>query len=86
MAIRENRIKNVAMRIIIDIRERKRKPKLKDFIQIYRNKLSAIDNLDERSEVKKDFQNKFKTLYGGHVDENQEDVKFNRVMSNFDRI
>jgi len=37
-ATRENALKNVVMRIIIDIRERKKKPKLRDFIALYRGK------------------------------------------------
>lgn len=37
-ATRENALKNVAMRIIIDIRDRKKKPKLRDFIKLYSTK------------------------------------------------
>ena len=37
-AYRENCLKNVVMRIIIEIRERKKKPKLSDFIAVYREK------------------------------------------------
>ena len=37
---RENALKNVVMRIIIDIRERKKRPKLHDFIAVYREKKS----------------------------------------------
>jgi cobalamin biosynthesis protein CbiG len=44
MALRENKLKNVAMRIIIDIRDRKRKPKLRDFIQKYKEKLAHTDD------------------------------------------
>jgi hypothetical protein len=83
MALRENKLKNVAMRIIIDIRERKRKPKLKDFIGKYKEKLNSTD--DQRG-AKEEFQRKFKLLYGGGNDENTEDVKFNKLMSNFDRV
>ena len=35
---RENALKNVVMRIIIEIRERKKRPKLSDFIAVYREK------------------------------------------------
>ena len=83
MALRENKLKNVAMRIVIDIRERKRKPKLRDFIQKYKEKLATTD--DKRA-AKEEFQRKFRMLYGGSNDENAEDVKFNKLMSNFDRI
>ncbi len=37
-AYRENSLKNVVMRIIIEIRERKKRPKLADFIAVYREK------------------------------------------------
>ena len=37
-AYRENCLKNVVMRIIIEIRERRKKPKLTDFIAVYREK------------------------------------------------
>ena len=37
-ANRENALKNVVMRIIIEIRERKKRPNLADFIAIYREK------------------------------------------------
>ena len=37
-AARENSLKNVVMRIIIEIRERKNRPKLSDFIAVYREK------------------------------------------------
>ena len=41
-AIRENSLKNVVMRIIIEIRERKKRPKLADFIKVYREKNSGV--------------------------------------------
>lgn len=41
-AIRENSLKNVTMRIIIEIRERKKRPKLGDFISVYREKKQEI--------------------------------------------
>ena len=36
--LRENALKNVIMRIVIEIRERKKRPKLSDFIAVYREK------------------------------------------------
>ena len=35
---RENALKNVIMRIVIEIRERKKRPNLSDFVAIYREK------------------------------------------------
>ena len=37
-AKRENVLKNVVMRIVIDIRERKKRPKLSDFLKVYKEK------------------------------------------------
>jgi hypothetical protein len=71
MALRENRLKNVALRIIIDIRERKRKPKLRDFIRKYKEKLDETNgSTEEKKAAKEEFQRKFKLLYGGGSDEN----------------
>ena len=36
--LRMNALKNVIMRIVIEIRERKKRPNLSDFIAIYREK------------------------------------------------
>ena len=38
MATRENKLKNVVMNIIIEIRERKKRPKLSDFMAVYKTK------------------------------------------------
>ena len=59
---RENALKNVVMRIIIEIRERKKRPNLADFIAIYREKKNEPGA--SKDAVKKEFQNKFKMLYG----------------------
>jgi hypothetical protein len=77
----ENQIKNVVMRIVIEIRERKKKPKLKDFIQLYKTKKNIKGSKEE-------FQKKFKLLYSLEADENEvgEDEKFDKLMGNFDRI
>lgn len=37
-AYRWNCLKNVTMRIVLEIRERKKRPKLSDFIAVYREK------------------------------------------------
>ena len=38
-AHRELVLKNVVMRIVIEIRERKKRPKLSDFMKVYKQKL-----------------------------------------------
>ena len=79
-ANRELALKNVVMRIVIEIRERKKRPKLSDFMEVYRTK-KAEPNAKER------FQKKFMMLYSGEeVDNTAEDQKFRMLMSNFDRI
>ena len=45
------------MRIIIEIRERKKKPKLRDFISLYKTKKNIKGSKEE-------FQKKFYMLYG----------------------
>ena len=49
--------------MVIGIRERKKRPKLADFIAIYREKKNQRSADAEK--VKKEFQNKFFMLYGG---------------------
>ena len=46
-ANRELALKNVVMRIVIEIRERKKRPKLSDFMEVYRTK-KAEPNAKER--------------------------------------
>ena len=67
-------MKNVVMRIVIEIRERKKRPKLSDFIAVYREKRNECkgDKAEQEAkqyEIKKEFQSKFKMLYGGDATE-----------------
>ncbi len=77
----ENKLKNVAMRIILDIRERRKKPKLRDFIELYRTN-------KHKEGAKEEFQKKFRMFYDTNLQPagEGEDEKFDRMMSNFDRI
>lgn len=78
-AHREIMFKNVVMRIVIDIRDRKKKPKLSDFLNVYRKK-------KDQPNAKEEFQKKFLLLYAGEeADDNGEDEKFDKLMSYFDR-
>ena len=78
---RQNQLKNVVMRIIIDIRDRKKKPKLKDFLQLYRTKKNTAGSKEE-------YRKKFYLLYGTQKNEAdvQEDVKYDKLMNNLDRV
>ena len=53
MATRELALKNVVMRIIIEIRERKKRPKLSDFLKVYKSRQNEKDAKDR---FKKKFQ------------------------------
>ena len=67
MATRENFLKNFVMNIIIQIRERKRRPKLSDFMKVYKTKR-------DEPNAKELFQKKFMMLYSGEeVDNTAED-------------
>ena len=83
-AYRENCLKNVIMRIIIEIRERKKRPKLADFIAVYREKKNEAGA--SQSMVKAEFQNKFRMLYGEENEEKAEDRKFDDMMVSFNRL
>lgn len=85
MSFRENCLKNVVMRIVIEIRERKKRPKLSDFIEVYREKKSQ-QGADAVS-IKQEFQNKFRMLYGSEKnEEKQQDRKFDNMMNSFNRL
>ena len=77
---RENALKNVVMRIIIEIRERKKRPKLSDFLNFYRDKKHMPN-------AKEEFKKKFRMLYSGEdADAGGEDPKFDKLIKHFDRI
>lgn len=67
------------MRIVIEIRDRKKKPKLSDFLKVYQKKKNEPD-------AKKEFQRKFLLLYAGEeMVDSKEDKKFDKLMGYFDR-
>lgn len=65
---RKNLLKNVAMRIVEEARERKKRPKLSEVMDIYRAK-------KHEPGAKELFQEKFIKLYGNGVDAGDEDNK-----------
>ena len=77
MATRENKLKNVVMNIVIEIRERKKRPKLSDFMAVYKMKR-------DEPNAKELFQKKFRMLYSGEpMDNNKEDEKYNKLAETF---
>ena len=58
---RENRLKNICMNFVIDIRDRKKRPKLSDFMAVYKSQKNEPD-------AKVKFQKKMKMLYTNDLD------------------
>jgi hypothetical protein len=84
-AFRENCLKNVVMRIIVEDRERKKKPQMSDFIAVYRDKKNEPGASKET--IKAEFQSKFRRLYGEAENEvKSEDKKFDDMMLSFNRL
>lgn len=83
---RQNCLKNVVMRIVLEIRDRRKRPKLSDFINIYKEKKNEAGA--SKSMVKAEFSSKFKMLYGGSTDDTEkaEDKKFDDMMISFNRL
>ena len=80
MARRENTLKNVVMNIVIKIRERKKRPKLSDFMAVYRTKQGDAN-------AKEMFQKKFRMLYSGEpIENNVEDAKYNKLAETLMRV
>ena len=65
-------------------RERKKRPKLADFIAVYREKKNEAGA--SQSQVKAEFQNKFRMLYGEETEVKAEDRKFDGMMVSFNRL
>ena len=80
MITRENILKNMCMNLVIDIRERKKRPKLSDFMAVYKSQ-------KDEPNAKEIFQKKMRMLYSGEaLDGNQEDEKYNKLAETFQRI
>jgi len=84
--MRENIFKNVIMRRVIEIRQQKMKPKLGDILKLFRGSLKGKSVKDD-PKAKEELRNKLIALYDdSQADHQEDDVKYNRLMSNFDRI
>jgi len=67
--MRRNLLKNVVMRIVEEIRERKKRPGLGEVLEVYRVQKSQ----DAGPETKLKFQEKFIKLYSSEKDQEEED-------------
>lgn len=73
-------LKNVIMRILIEQRERRERPKLRDLVEVYKQRKS--DNIEVSS-----LREKFMLLYNQATENNeQKDDNFNTLMSGFNRV
>lgn len=81
---RTNCLKNVVMRIIAEIREKKKRPKLSDFIACYRGKKNE-KGIDQEK-VKRDFMKRFLLLYAGEFEKESVDKKYRNMMNSFKHL
>lgn len=82
----KNLYKNVIMRIVVENRERNSRPKLKEVLDVYRNRLKVATNKDE---LKAQFREKLERLYqNNHVDkdDDKKDEKYKYLMDMTTRI
>ena len=80
-------MKNVVMRIVINIRERKQRPKLFEVMKVYRKKLYESNGAVH--DIKTQFQEKFFKLYSGEVSDDEDDdkdEKYKKLIENMTRI
>lgn len=77
---RENILKNVVYSRILEIQEQKRKPKLPDILRAFKNQSTP--------EQKNMIVDKIKLLYSNTPVKisTQEDPKYERIMTSFDRL
>ena len=78
---RKNLLKNVTMRIVNEIRERKKRPKLSEVMDIYRARKDEPD-------AKEKFQEKFIKLYGDaqDIDDDDKDEKYKLLIETLTRV
>jgi len=78
---RRNLLKNVVMRVVMKVREDKKRPKLGDVLAIYREKKNEPG-------AKELFQEKFIKLYGNDAEESDEkkDEKYSNLTETMTRV
>jgi len=74
-------MKNVVMRIVEEIRERKKRPKLEEVMAVYRKQ-------KHEPNAKESFQEKFIKLYGNQDDDGEEekDEKYKKLIETMTRV
>ena len=80
--VRRNLLKNVVMRIIVEIRERKNRPKLEEVMAVYRKQ-------KDEPNAKEKFQEKFIKLYANDDDqdgEEEKDMKYKQLIETMTRV
>ena len=72
---RRNLLKNVVMRIVLSVRERKKQPKLSEVMDVWRKQKA---NSDDAADAKEKFQEKFIKLYSTEelIEEDDKDLKY----------
>jgi len=76
---RENKLKNVAMNIIIKNREIKKRPKLADFLKVYRELMESEPDM-----TKEEFQEKMRLFFtGAPIDLHKVDERYNALAVKF---
>ena len=82
MTTRRNLLKNTVMRIVLAVRERKKRPKLSEVMKVWREQ-KHLDNAKEQ------FQEKFRKLYANDEDgeeDDQKDEKYKNLLETMTRI
>ena len=85
--IRKNLLKNVVMRLVLGVRERKKRPKLKEVMDVYRKQ--RLENPEENPyDAKIKFQEKFIKLYSQEeaADEDEKDEKYKQLIETMTRV
>ena len=79
-----NLYKNVIMRIVVENRERNSRPKLKEVLDVYRNRLKEMTNKDNIEALKKQFRDKLEKLYQDNPEDKDDDLKDEKYQSLMD--
>lgn len=85
MTARRNLLKNVVMRIILGVRERKKRPQLNEVMDVYRKQKAEATN---EQDAKEKFQEKFRKLYSNEevIEEDEKDLKYRFLIETMTRI
>lgn len=86
---RKQILKNLVMRLIVDTRIKKLRPNLSDVLEIFQKKYVGMEK-EAAKKAKLDLLEKLKQMYSrereGEGAQDEQDIKYERVMSSFDRV